>query len=112
MRILEVVVSNRVLSEELTEAFLRPALLRDNGPFTHAYPDVMTASTTRRVVVVSFKARKRGIVYLVGLAALAAVVIGIAVGLVSGKPEVGFACSGGIAAVLGLFLMACFWILR
>jgi hypothetical protein len=109
---LEVIVSDRVPSTELTLAFCRPSLLHGSQPFVNEHPDVLMGSNPQKTVVVALKLRKRVVLLLAGLALLVSILIGVIVGVVTHNVGNGIVTSSGIAAMLNIVLLVVFWMVK
>ena len=109
---LEVIVSDRISSTELTLAFYRPSLLHGSRPFADEHPDIMMGCNPQKTVVVALKLRKTVVLLLVGLALLVSILIGVIVGVVTHNVGNGIVTSSGIAAMLNIVLLVVFWMVK
>jgi hypothetical protein len=109
---LEVIVSTRVPSTELTAGFNRPSLIHGTQPFSQKYADVMMGSASQKTVVIGQELRKHVILHLVAVAVAASVLIGVVIGIVTKNAGNGIGCSAGIAGIISVLLVVMLWMLK
>jgi len=109
---LEVIISSRTPSVELTAAFHRPLLLHASASFADQYPALLTSSPSRKALLVGQELNKRAIFWVVLTALLISLGIGLVVGFVCSGAGLAVAITGGLTGVISIVTALLVWMLK
>jgi hypothetical protein len=105
---LEVIISSRTPSAELTAAFHRPSLLQSSGSFVDQYLVEWSGPPSRTVLLVGQELDKRSAFWVLFTAVAFSICIGLIVGFACSRADLAIATSSGLMTVVstltGLFL--------
>ncbi len=110
--LLEVIVSSRTLSPELTAAFHHSWLLQSSASFTDQYPSLLSSSPSRTALLIGQELNKRAIFWVFFAALLISLVIGLVVGFVCSRADLAVAVTGGLTGIISVFTALLVWILK
>ncbi|KAH6898086.1 hypothetical protein B0T10DRAFT_471774 [Thelonectria olida] len=105
----EVIVTNHILSEELTSVFRRPALMRDLTPFVQFAPDVVVGSRSKKAILLNQRTSNISIAVAFAISVLIWLLVAFVVGLVRTDVETGCAVAGVGIGVMTLIAALTAW---
>ena len=109
---LEVIIQGSESRPELTAGYLRPDLLDAARPLVEEYPEIIMGAPAGKALLVERKLRKKTALRLVVLGVLAAIIIGVVLGLSTGAVGIGVATTAGVLSVIAVLVPMLIWMTK
>lgn len=109
--LVEVIVSSRTPSPELTAAFHRSRLLQSSPSFVDQYPSLLSSSPSRTALLIGQELNKRAIFWVLFAALLISIIVGLVVGFVCSRADLAVAVTGGLTGVISVLTALLVWML-
>jgi hypothetical protein len=109
---LEVIVSSRMPSVELTTAFHRSWLMLSSTSFADQYPNLLSNSPSRAALLVGQELNKCAIFWVFSAALFLSLGIGFAVGVACSRADLAVVITGGLTGIISVLTALLVWMLK